>query len=406
MSLNKNQWWVVGIGLALLVVILLLILGVIPGLKKIAKREVNLNFWGFDDRRIWQDIISEYQKDHPEIKIQYTQVPVENYENVLLNGLAGKERPDFFMFQHNWLPKHLNKVTAADNNIINIEQLRALFPSVVEQDFAPDGSVYALPLYIDTLSLFYNKDILDKKGIAVPPSNWLEFQEMVRKLGFGSIAIGGSNSNIDRATDILNLIMLQNGLEMVNKDFSRATFAVDGIDPFLFYTKFSNPESEYYVWNKKQPNSIESFIQGKLAMMFGYRYHARFLQEQNPSLNFALVPAPQNIINKVDYPFYYGLAVSANSVHAKDAWDFIIFATTKPEISLKYLEYVGELPALRTLISQYGNNTALTARSWLKIDDLAIDDIFSEMIESVMSGNNPKSALNDAERIVTQLMSR
>ncbi len=406
MSLSKNQWWVFGIATILLVVVLLLIFGVIPGLKRLSRKEINLNFWGFDDRRIWEAIIKDYQKAHPEIKIKYNQVQVDNYENALLNGLAGKDRPDFFMFERDWLPKHINKITAADSSIINIDQLRALFPTVVEQDFAPDGRVYALPLYIDTLSLVYNKDLLDKKGIATPPSNWLEFQDAVKKLGFGNVAIGGSNSNIDRATDILNLIMMQNNVAMTDKNFTRAAFANGGLDPLLFYAKFSNPDSEYYVWHKKQKSSLDSFLEGKMGMMFGYRYHARFLQQQNPALNIVLSPVPQNLLGTVNYPFYYGLAVSANGLNAKESWNFVRFATTQPDVSLKYLDYMSELPALRTLIAKYGNNQALTARSWLQIDNLAIDNVFSEMIESVMSGKNPAMALHDAENIVTQLMSR
>lgn len=401
----SRKWLIIGGGvlLAMLVLIVLIITGVIPVFKQTG-RSVELEFWGIDDKRVWEEIITDYQQLNPGIAIKYQQLPAEDYEDLLVNALAGAQPPDIIMFQHNWLPKHANKIAPAAPEIFSVEQLRSLFPTAVERDFAPAGAVFALPLYIDTLNLFYNKDIFDKAGLALPPASWFSFQKAAKKLGFGRTAMGGSADSVDRAADILSLLMLQDEVPMVDAGFTRADLR-EGASALAFYTDFANPESEYYIWNDRQPHSLNAFAEGKLGMMLGYGYHARLLRELNPFLPLGIAPVPQiNPQSPVNYPFYYGLAVVGTTPDYEAAWQFIKYAATNEAASIKYLNFTNQLPTLRSLIAQAGNVQALSARSWLQADNKAIDKIFSEMIKSVLSGKEVDRALQEAEEKITRLM--
>jgi len=42
-------------------------------------------------------------------------------------------------------------------------------------DFLYQGQPYASPLSINTLALFYNRDLLNEAGIVLPPVTWEEF---------------------------------------------------------------------------------------------------------------------------------------------------------------------------------------------------------------------------------------
>ena len=393
-----RKWLIISGGALVLAVIIaaLLAAGIIPGLKKRSKL-VEMEFWGIDDKRAWQEIIADYQKENLGVKINYRRLSADDYENGVVNALAGARGPDIMMFQYDWLPKHGNKIVPADPQTFSVEKLRELFPTAVEQDFAPFGSVYALPLYMDTLSLLYNKDVFDKKGIALPPKTWKDFTAAAKKLGFGKTAIGGSSQTIDRGADILSLLMLQDGVQMT--DFTR-----DGLAALDFYLSFSDPANPNYVWNDQQRHSLASFAEGQLGMMLGYRYHSRLIREQSPFLALEIAPAPQLSADAVDYPFYYGLAVTAASPFSVEAWKFIGYAATNRGAVTKYLNFVGELPALRSLIGEVGNVQALSARSWLKIDNQEIDRIFSEMISLILKGKDPSQALTEAEEKVNRLI--
>ena len=206
MNLSKNQIIVIGaIGLIVLFFVLLF-LGVIPGLKKSGTSgnfgtigdgsETVVNFWGIADNdndvKAVRAVIEEYQKINKGVRIDFAPFDdAKNYEKTLLNALATGKAPDIIAFHNTWLTKHYDKIIPIPETIFPLSALQQLFPYVVEQDFvlrqAQDESsrqeeksfIVALPLYIDTLALLYNKDLFDAKSIALTPTTWQTFQNLV-----------------------------------------------------------------------------------------------------------------------------------------------------------------------------------------------------------------------------------
>ena len=413
------------IGVALLVAI------VVAGLFIIGKRRENpqatgtVKVWGvFDGIEIFRPLITEFQKSNPGVNIEYTKINPDTYEQDLINALATAQGPDLFMFHNSWLPKHFDKLLPLSESELPIVAFRKLFPSVVEQDFAPDGVIYALPLYIDTLAMFYNEDILDTKGIALPPKTWDEFQNLVTKLReldrsgkvlTAGAAIGGSEQSINRATDILNLLMIQAGAPMVKSDFSAAEFSQRGLQSLNFYTQFASPSSPYYTWNDSLPYSIDHFIEENAAIMFNYSHQTPIIKSKNPFLNFAVAPMlqPKNAQNTINWANYWGMAVSAKTPKPTAAWSFIQWLTANERPALQYLRATKRPPALRSLADNFATDPdlnvfasqILTARSWPQIDNVAVEKSFSNMIDNVISGRTTSNrAILQSENEITQLM--
>lgn len=387
-----------------------------------------LQVWGvFDEEAPFQEFLNKGGA-----VTAYQKFDAATYESELINALAAGQGPDIFMFHGSWLPKHLDKIIPLSASALPLEKFRGLFPRVVEQDFAPDGVIYALPLYLDTLALFYNKDIFEQEGIALPPKNWTEFQNAVRqtrkieaatnKIIRAGAAIGGSNKSINRGSDILSNLMLQTGTKMTNDDFSGAIFAADesgvaGLKALNFYIQFSNPASPYYTWNESFLNSLDAFSQSSAAMMLNYAYQIPLLKERNPFLNFGVAPLPQSTQSAKDVNFanYWGLAVSGKSANPGAAWGAILSLTTNPAVNRQYAEAFIKPPALLELIQenisnpQFGvfSRQALNARSWPQIDNVKVEEIFSGMIENILSGRlSAEDALTSAQDRVTELMRR
>ncbi len=424
MPFTKNQLIILILGLLLAGgVVFLFIYG---SQKNSGQLTGSIEFWGvFDSPAQIGEIIGAYQATQPKLRVNYRQVDPASYESELVNALASGKAPDVIMFHNTWLPKHINKIVPFSAAQISLDQYRNLFPQVAEQDFAPDGAVYALPLYIDTLATFYNRDAFDNAAIAVPPKTWGEFEKLVPQLRqldkLGRIqkaaaAIGGSNRSINRAPDLISLLMLQTGTQMVSNDFSRAEFSSkEGLNALNFYTKFANPISPVYTWGDAFGYSLDSFAAGDTAMMFNYSYQAAALKEKNPFLNFRIIPMmqPDNRAKDVNYANYWGLAVTVGAKNKVAAQDFALKVTTDPTIAERYLTVTKRPPALLTLINKYINDPeiglfarqALTARSWPQIDDAAVDQTFSDMIAAVLTNRQPaQKALDEASGKITQLM--
>ena len=299
-----------------------------------------------------------------------------------------------------------------------------------------EPKIYALPLAIDTLALYYNLDYFNTNSIISAPRTWEEFVDTVNKLErvdengnitLSGVALGSAfNDRVNRVTDILALLMMQSGAQM-NSEYGRVTFdkgvqSDDGEtyyparDAINFYTSFANPNSENYTWppNAKYAKnafySIDAFAEGYAAMMINYSYHRETIRKLNPNLRFSVaeIPQPQDSVVKINYASYWGYAVPKVSEHPDIAWDFINFITQEKN-AMMYLEASDKPTALKSLIPlQQQNpelgvfaNQALTARSWRQPDFFEVQNILEEAINSVWPGSKSTTkALSDAVRLI------
>ncbi len=410
--MDKKKILIIGI------VVGIIVIGIVAlGVKRGGSpKSLTLTVWSvYDDISTYEPVIESYQKANKNIAINFQKKSPDTYEQELINALAAGTGPDIFIIGNNWLSKHKDKISPMPQGeeFLTIQGFQNVFVDVVLQDLVDNETIYAIPLYVDTLALYYNKDFFNSAGIPSPPTTWDEFMEDVEKLTKkdqsgnierGGVAMGTAN-NINRATDILNLLMLQTGAEMTNADGTQATFNQGtylkgetfnpGRDALRFYTDFSNPIKSVYCWNMQMPYSIDAFYQGKAAMMINYSYNIPTIRAKSPYLNFGIAPVPQIKGREFDinYPNYWALTVSKNAKYPSEAWKFIVYFS-KNENLKTYLEQAKRPTSRRDLVEwQKADldlgvfaNQALSARSWYEADSSAIETIFADMIESIVLG--------------------
>ncbi len=455
------------------IITLILLLAVVMttgfGCKTVSKdvkqkmQPITLNYW-----RVWDgpddfaELITEYNKLHSFITINYRKLTYSEYEEALLDALAEDRGPDIFSIQNTWVRKYQTKISPLPDSIsmvypvvkgslkkevipelrtsksITVTEVKNSFVDTVYNDVVltdqsdNKSKIYGLPLSIDTLAMYYNKDLLNNAGIAQLPAYWnKDFQQAVRKLTKqdlkgdliqSGVALGGS-ANIERSVDILAALMMQNGAVMMEGNSVKFNvippiFQERGYNPGMeaarFYSDFANPAKEVYAWNNQLDNSLRNFIDGKLAIFFGYSYHLPVIQAQAPKLNFALAKFPQIEGNptEANVANYWLETVSAKSKYKNEAWDFIQFMTTKPEQVKKYLARTKYPTALRSLVNEQLNDEELNvfasqlliAKSWYWGKDfVAAEKAINEMIDAIVA--NPEqleTAVNVAASRVQQ----
>jgi multiple sugar transport system substrate-binding protein len=216
----------------------------------------------------------------------------------------------------------------------------------------------------------------------------------------------GTAYNVERSTDILSLLMLQDGAPMTDQN-GYATFnqlpegynraGSPAIEALNFYTSFASPATQAYTWNNKMPDSLQSFENGQTAFFLGYAYQIPTIKTQAPKLNFGIASVPQ-ISNPVNFANYWVDTVSKKSQHQNEAWDFILFITANEANNKIYLSKAHVPAALRDLISSQADdielspfvNQNLTARSWYKgKNSQAAEQIFKDMINQNLAGATP-----------------
>ena len=392
---------------ALVLVVILVFFRIIPGRRVTDIKTANLVVWGVDEPNAWENTIDSFRKVFPGAKIEYRQFEEDSYEKDVINALAENRGPDVFMFDNNWLLKHKNKIVPIPQDKMSISTLKSLFPQTVEKDFILGDRIYALPLYIDTLALVYNRDHFDQAGIAASPITWAELDLFIpqlkrinenNQLTRSPFAIGGSSESIENAPDLLDLFLLQTGSTIIDEKLTQTLFYNEaGINALSKYTSYSNPNSDIYSWSTKEKSDFDKFAKGDASAIFAYKKQLEKIRAKNSLLNWAVGSMPQvNDSSAVNYPNYYGLVVSNNALDLNVAWDFVVFAATDKGSAEFYSRANNFPPALRFLIDVQKNDPgadgiyarqALTARSWLQPDPVVITDFFDEAIRNVLDGS-------------------
>lgn len=427
MSFTRTQLIILGSVGVVILGIILLVVGIIPGLKTAVPTKVELTYWGLrSDEQAMKDVIARYSQVNNNVTIKYTGIPEEQYEETLIDSLAAGTGPDIFLLRNDWVQKHKNKIFSAPSELVSGSTVTELFPSVVGSDLLEDGAVYGLPLSIDTLALIYNRSIFDAKQIAVPPVTWDGIRGIVSDLRElrsgtleqGAIALGETNESVFNSDDILTLLMIQNGVDIYNESSNRVTISnANGLSALNLYTDFAYRNSPAYAWDASLGNSINAFAEGNVAMGIFYHKQIRSLRERNPILSIGVLPFPQTDQNNpVNFAEYWSMVVSKNTSNYATSWDFINFATTNVSAASAYLASSGNPPALRSLIADNRQNAdlrvfvgqSLTARSWPVPDHARVSKIINDMIESALinkaSNDKLQNILKTAESEINRLI--
>jgi len=424
------------IGGAIIIILLLLasvFSGILPGSRPTKPPRATLEFWGlFDNQSTWQPIFDAYRKNNSNVSFNYVQMNPDTYEQDLVEALAAGKTPDIIMFRSSWLPKHGNKISSLPETMVTLRNFQETFPDVATVDFISKNKIYALPVWTDVLTMFYNKDLFNTAGIAAPPKTWDDFIKSLKKLSnkdkFGNLtksgaALGAAN-NINNAADILSLLMLQAGAKMISDNGAEAAFDGSitvgsatyrpGESALRFYTDFANPKSGAYTWNDKLPNSFDAFTSGQTAIIFDYAVNLPRLKQKAPNLRLGIASVPQlaGTAKIINYADFWGYSVPLASKNPEAAWNFLVFLTNK-DMNKYFSNAVSRPASRRDVLGEEQTSpdlgvfadAILSATNWYRVDPAAIDKIFQDMINSVVLGNaKPADALSDAAARVTSLM--
>src|ERR1700733_14496471 len=121
--------------------------------------------WGdIQENRILIDLIDDFRKRRPSIKIYFERVPYFEYVQKLLSSVAGGAGPDvIFVEVNNFMDFYFAGILEPLNSYIEASHvdLRAYYPQVLDR-FTVEGSTYIIPR--DTAPMcvvYYNRNAFD-----------------------------------------------------------------------------------------------------------------------------------------------------------------------------------------------------------------------------------------------------
>jgi multiple sugar transport system substrate-binding protein len=162
-------------------------------------KPVTLTYWGTYGNGgnkaqtdvLSQTIIPAFEKLHPNIKINYVDVPYDSLLQKLTTGAAGGQLPDLVRSDIGWVPKFasLGVFAQLDGKMPNFSTLSAgVYPGSLSTN-KWNGHYYGLPLDTNTRVLITNKQALASVGISAPPATFADLQTDATKLAAKKIPV-------------------------------------------------------------------------------------------------------------------------------------------------------------------------------------------------------------------------
>ena len=383
--------------------------------------KITLTYWGlWEPSEVLDEVFNSYEQSNPDIQIVYRQQSIQDYRERVQAAIASGEGPDIFRFHNTWLPMLKTDLQPDSNKVINLSQ----FYPIVSTNVVLGGETFGVPLDFDTLALYYNPAMLERANQEVPET-WDELRSVAQavrvpasgKIQVGGVALGTTN-NVDNFSDILGLMLLQNG---ANPGAPTDRFTEDTL---TFYTMFAKDSTNSRVWDETMPASTYAFAMEKVAMIFAPSWRAFEIQDINPSLEFKTAPVPQLPGGKTTWATYWVEGVSRKSKNPTEAWKFLAYLSSDEVLTKLYtaqsnVRMFGEpypKPSLAETIMTGSVAKAFVdqgtnARSWYlssRTFDNGINDriikYYEDAVNAVNDGQQPAKVLPTLGQGVAQVL--
>lgn len=412
---------IISAGLVAAFIAVLIFSGRLPiGQKATKIPQGNLVIWGTLPQNEMENFVFQYSNESKGQQISYRFIREEDFSETLVEALASNQGPDAIIAPYQKILEQAKRIYPFP---------AASFPEKTYRDMYVDGTsifwtqrgALALPVAIEPMVLFFNRTLLSKHGITLPPEYWDEFNDMTPRLTVKSnqgvfsesaIALGAYN-NVPYVKDILSTIIHQLGqsivFRQVNSD-GKEINTVTANNPLeeggdvlplatalRFFMEFSNPEKARYTWNQFLPNAQDQFVAEKLAMYIGYAGEAKTIRERNQRIDFdmAVLPQTRGYNTLVTGMKLYGMATLNDSSNKE-----LAFSVQSKLASLGWstviANSVGAVPPQRAYLSQPGvaevlRKSNLVARGWYDNKPKESSPLFESMVRDVTGGRTDVS---------------
>ncbi|CEP78005.1 extracellular solute-binding protein [Defluviitoga tunisiensis] len=372
-----------------------------------------------------KEIIPEFEKAHPEIKVTEVQVPYDEMRKRLIVSTAAAQYPDVMRMDIIWVPQFadIGVLLAIDKEFPqDFAKIKETFlPGPLSTNYWK-GNYYGVPLDTNTRVLLWNKKMFEEAGLKEPPNTMEEFIEYIKIL---TKDVDGDGENdqwgfADTGFGPWNSIpwIYSFGGQILDTTNSKAEGYVNSSESVEALKIFRELYEQGYIApiGGGGIGVLEGYAEGIYAMTFDGPWAWSIIKGQYPEaeINFALVPqgkgGSRSVVGGED------IVIFNSTKYKEESWEFVKYMTSK-EVQLKFAT-VGQMPVLKGLLDEPEIKVHLffpvyleqletaVARSphpaWNEINDI----MDSAWQNSVIGGVDPKKSLDNAAKEIEKILQK
>lgn len=344
-------------GLFMMVALLVFLTACMPSAETEQK---TLTFWHIGigkERTILEEAVKRFEEKHPDVKVEIVAHQNDAYKTKLPVAMGGGNPPDIF---HSWGGGWLGEFVEAG-------QVYDLTDQVDADRFAPaaleaatfDGKIMGVPLAMDVVPVWYNKEVFEKYDIE-PPETWDELMQVMETLKKNDV-IPFALANKTKWTGAFYLMYLadrvggeqvfQNAMDRKGS-FDHPAYVKAGEYIQQLVKAGAFPEG-FNGLDEDTGQSRQLFYSGKAAMYVMGSWFLNNIQDENPEMEkkvdffpFPAVPDgkgdPSNLVGGVS-PVY---SISASCKYPDLAVELLKELTSEETVK-PFAEHRGAIPALK-----------------------------------------------------------
>lgn len=318
------------------------------------------------------------KRKYPNITIEMRIVSnEETMQNELLSAKSKGKMPDIFMIKDGWIDEYWSLISPAPRELFTVEDIKKDYFSMISDVFCTETRVWAIPIFIDSLVIFYNSDLLKDGRVALaskPADNWEglrvqlgNFKQLAEK---NKIFFSLDQQDSFKMTfELFKSLVLQSAITTEEKVGDKEK--IEKILQFLmfFYEKSANKKT-----------NLEQFSSGDMAIIFGNNDMSKDIRNilsenmrnnavgklNEKNFNISLLPQTNKDEKTVTLGESWGFAVYSRSENINTSWVIIDFLTSE-EIVKDFVLKTGKTPArikLANGIFAESANLAESAKKW------------------------------------------
>ena len=308
--------------LIFIIVFLLILTAPLSSLKNHGTNENEVIFWTLqmsDFSDYMNGVIRDFEKENPEIKIKWIDVPFSEGEKRTLASVLSDNPPDLINLNPDFSATLAQKGTLYE---IPPESLTDFNDGIVES-LKYKGKLYAIPWYATSAVTIYNKDIFKKAGINVPKTyEELKNSAEIAKVKTNSYIFLPNITENDTMLRILNKYGI-NSHENINSKKSAEVF-----DMFkTLYQKNLIPKESITQTHRE---ALEKYMSGNIALFQAGANFLNMIKENAPSIYAVTDVAPQltGALGQNDFSLM-NFVIPQKAKHKKEALKFALFLTNE-----------------------------------------------------------------------------
>jgi multiple sugar transport system substrate-binding protein len=308
----------------------------------LAEEEIELRFLGmaqaaYSEQNV-NDMTADFMKDHPNIKVSTEFVPYEELRNKTMLAYGSSNSYDAALVDDIWFAEYAAKDMLLDITADIPQEYKDGVLAGAWNVTTKNGKILGVPWFLDTMYLFYNKDMLSKAGFEDTPKSIEEMVEMAKVLKEKGIVEYPFVFSMAQAEALI--CVYANFLEAYGQSFQDAEgnyiLQDSGVETLEFLVSLMDE-------GLLNPNSLEFleedvrrvFSSGDAAFTLNWAYMYALAKDPAESslapeaVGIMTLPGKEGIKEHAAMSGSMGLGVLSKSAHPKEALEYILYLSSK-----------------------------------------------------------------------------